>query len=485
MSSPETAMEENGFKVIETFHGGGMGLVHRARHLAWNIEVAVKHPRRDFLSNPEQVASFHSECATWAEIGLHPYVATCFYSREIDGLPCVVAEYLPGGSVQDAIERREIYEGEEDACLAGMLTIATSTAWGLERAHKAGLIHCDVKPGNMLLTGHGTAKIADFGLAVAQVTSDGSVRQNWMTKAFAAPEQILLKTLTPSVDVWGWAASMLSMFVGGVSWESGTACGAVRAEFMDGGGKSYRISPMPASFAAILEDCFRFDPNSRISNFEEIAARVSQCYEEIFQEPSPASKPDLDLISADSLNNRAVSFYDLGKIAEVHSLLDKSLTVDPLHPESNFNSALLGYFASRKVSQPFLDHLEQVTEFDLGEYRPWLYRACLLHMAGRDEKASVCIKKARKIAAPQEAPEVERIWDLSVQRKMNLILAPPISGEDLAHDSARFRRLIDKAELAISDWRLDDASRFLLMSGDIPGFARHPKRRRLLMQLES
>jgi serine/threonine protein kinase len=462
-----------------------MGLVHRARHLAWEIDVAIKHPRPEFLKSRHQVDDFQTECATWASLGLHPYVATCFYSREIDGLPCVIAEYLPGGSLQDAIYRRELYNGDEDACLAGMLAIAASTAWGLSRAHEFHLIHCDVKPGNMLLTSHGGAKIADFGLAVAFRPSKLDAKAAGLTVAFASPEQIRGESLSPCADVWSWAASMLAMFTGGVTWESGAACGAVLGEFLDGGGKAYRIPSMPGSFAALLGECFRFAPDARISDFGQIAERICLCHEECFGEPCPASKPDLELISADSLNNRAVSRFDLGDIPEFHRLLDEALTVDPLHPESNFNSALLGYSSTRKVSMTFLDRLEQVTHFDLGEYRPWLYRACLLNMSGLSGDASDSLGKARSIAGSHETSEIQRLWDLSTQRKLTPILAPPISGEDFAHDSARFERLMVKAEAAVREHRLDDAERYLMMSGDIPGFARHPRRTRLLLQTES
>lgn len=473
------------YEIQETFEGGGMGLVHRAKHKVWNIEVAIKHPRRKFLAAPEQIADFHSECSTWSNIGLHPYVATCYYSREIEGLPCVIAEYLPGGSVQDAIDGRELYKGEENACLANMLTIAASTAWGLSRAHNSMLIHCDVKPGNMLLTNHGIAKIADFGLAIARLDENGLSKQSRGTEVFAAPEQLKGASLTPAADVWGWAASMLTMFMGEVTWETGAACGAVLAEFVNSsGGKSYRIPPMPSPFATLLGECFRFDPDGRISDFGKIAERTCQCYEELFGEPCSASKPDLELISADSPNNRAVSRFDLGDIPEVHRFLFEALSVDPLHPESNFNSALLGYSSTRKVLPPFLDRLQQVAQFDLGDYRPWLYRGCLLNLAGRTRDALGSLEKARDIAGSHAAAEIQRLWDLSTQRKLNPVLAPPISGEDLAHDSARFARLMSKAEMAISERQLDDARRYLMMSGDISGFSRHPQRRRLLTSLE-
>ena len=103
---------------------------------------------------------------------------------------------------------------------------------------------------------------------------------------------------------------------------------------------------------------------------------------------------------------------------------------------------------------------------------------------GRSQEASECCAKARNVADSHEASEIQRLWDLSNQRKLTPVLAPPISGEDFAHDSARFERLMAKAELAIRKQRLDDARRYLLMCGDIPGFARHPKRRKFLQQVE-
>ncbi len=466
------------YQIEETYNGGGMGLVHRARHLAWAIDVVIKHPRSEAQMSQNQIADFQKECATWSSIGLHPFVATCYYSREIEDLPCVVAEYLPGGSLQDAIERKEIYRGDEDECLSRLLTIAASTAWGLARAHKARLIHCDVKPGNMLLTEHGTAKIADFGLAIAFRPSRLDAKAAGLTVAFSSPEQIRGEPLTPAADVWSWAASMLAMFTGGVTWESGAACGAVLAEFMDEGGKAYRIPPLPVSLTALLGECLRSTPDARISDFSQIAERVCQCYEEVFEETCPASKPDLELISADSLNNRAVSRFDLGDIPEVNRLLDEALTVDPLHPESNFNSALLDYSSNRKASKTFLDRLEQVTQFDLGEYRPWLYHACLLNLDGSTRDANTSLEKARKIAGAHEVSEIHRLWDFSNQRKLTPVLAPPISGEDFAHDSERFERLMAKADVAIHEHRMDDARRYLMMSGDIPSLARHPQRRR-------
>ncbi len=461
-----------------------MGLVHRARHLAWEIDVAIKHPRLEFLKSRQQVDNFQTECATWASLGLHPFIATCFYSREIAGLPCVVAEFLPGGSLQDMIQCRNLYQGEDAECLSRMLSIAASTSWGLMRAHQAQLLHCDIKPGNMLLTEYGTAKIADFGLAVAFRPSMPEAKAAGLTVAFASPEQLKGHPLTQAADVWSWAASMLAVFAGGVGWENGAVCGAALRQFLDEGGKAYRIPAMPGAFAELLGECFRFSPDERISDFEQIAERVCAIHKEILGEPCPAQRPDLELVSADSLNNRAVSRLDLGDQSEACRLLDQALSCDHLHPEANFNAGFLEHQSSGNVSKSFLDHLAQDARFEPGEYRPLLYRACLLNLSGRSAEATESLENARKIANNTECQEIQRQWDLSAQRRSTPVLAPPISGEDFADDSARFQRLMAKAELANQEHRQDDAQRYLLMSGDIPGFGRHPKRRRLLTQIE-
>ncbi len=471
------------YEYIETFGGGGMGLVYRARHLLWNMEVAIKHPRQEFLINREQVECFQSECEIWAEIGLHPYVATCYYTREINDMPCVVAEYVPGGSLQDAIRNRSVYKGEEAQCLARLLTIAASTAWGLARAHEVNLIHCDVKPGNMLLTSQGIGKISDFGLAVAFGPSGSGSKASGLTPVFASPEQIKGEHLTHAADIWSWAASMLAMFVGEIHWETGAACGAVLKQFVEGGAKAYRIPAMPGKFAALLQKCLRFSSTERPHTFNEVAMAVCECYEELFGDSCPASMPDLELTSADSLNNRAVSRNDLNLTSEVHRLLAEALAIDPLHPEANFNLAWLAFLDSGRIPEAALKNLDSVTRYDLGEYRPHLYSACLLNLQGKADLAKLALNQAIQLCGAHEANDIERLWHLSRRGEMHLILSPPISGEDLALDTVRFGRLMKKCEAALEERRYDDAKRYLLMSGDIPNFARHPHRRKLLSKI--
>ena len=103
------------YRIEHVFTGGGMGVVYRARHLVWDIDLAIKHPRAKFLQSAEQRRDFVNECETWSSLGLHPYLATCFYTREIGDVPCVVAEFAEGGALNDWIASRRIYAGEDAA----------------------------------------------------------------------------------------------------------------------------------------------------------------------------------------------------------------------------------------------------------------------------------------------------------------------------------------------------------------------------------
>ena len=161
-----------------------------------------------------------------------------------------------------------------------------------------------------------------------------------------------------------------------------------------------------------------------------------------------------------------------------------ALAIDALHPEANFNLAWLAFLGFSAISESALRNLEMVSRYDLGEYRPHLYRACLLNLQGKADLANLALNQAIQLSEVHEVNDVERLWNLSRDRQLNLILSPPISGEDLALDAERFGRLMNKTEAALEEGRYDDANRYLLMSGDIKGFARHPRRLKMLTEAQ-
>src|SRR5262249_4740748 len=131
-----------------------------------------------------------------------------------------------------------------------VLDVAIQFAWGLHAGHEHGVIHQHVKPANVLLTTDGIAKVTDFGLARARALASvagksASVAAAGLTPAYASPEQALGRSLTRKTDVWSWGVSVLEMFVGQVTWGSGTVADEVLEHYLETGPGDRRLPAMP------------------------------------------------------------------------------------------------------------------------------------------------------------------------------------------------------------------------------------------------
>ena len=160
----------NTYKVISDAIHGGMGSVWRVHHGGWNVDLAMKRPQPRFFAegSDSRKEEFVAECENWINLGLHSGIVSCYYVREIGGVPSIFSEWMDGGSLKDRIRDGSLYEGTEQEVRERILGIAIQTARGLKYSHEQGLIHQDIKPGNILLSKDWDAKVADFGLAKAQ-----------------------------------------------------------------------------------------------------------------------------------------------------------------------------------------------------------------------------------------------------------------------------------------------------------------------------
>src|SRR6266568_289 len=476
---------EDQYRIGRVFTGGGMGVVYSARHLAWGIDVAIKHPRPELLKSAEQRHDFEKECETWSRLGLHPYLATCFYTRQIGGLPCVVAEFVEGGSLRDWIVARQLYAGENAVVIARILRTATAMAWGLDQAHNTGLIHCDMKPGNVLMARDGMAKITDFGLAKVLSAKGGGAAAAGLTAAYASPEQVHHDPLTRATDVWSWAASVMEMFMGGIHWQSGPVAGAALEEFGNLGRKSVGLPGMPGAVFDLLARCFHQRPEHRPGSFAPIAEELREIYKEQFDEPCDAEKPDLELLAADSLNNRAVSLLDIGRDADAEDLIRQALRIDPHHPEAIFNLAVICKSRNEEAESWAIPHLRIAADAEPGNPAPVKLLAQIFSFWDRRDEAERCFDEAKQRAwTSAEKAEIDELRSRDRRKHMAFVFAKPRSGSDFCADMVRFRRLMDKAERAIAENRGADARRYAQMSADVEGFARHPRLSRVLARLK-
>ena len=372
----------------DPIESGGMGLVWRVHHTGWNVDLAMKRPRAERFSSEQSKFDFIHECDTWIGLGLHPNIVSCYYVRLIDGIPAIFSEWMDGGDLAHAINSGSLYEGfrEEPARVQErILDIAIQFARGLHYAHESkdeagkcrDLIHRDVKPGNVLLTQDGEAKVADFGLAQARALLkadepdagnngrfDASVHlmlspSGGYTPAYCSAEQMEHKPLTLKTDIYSWAVSVLEMYVGGHTWANGSVVGMDCRWYF----KQARV-PIPEPVKDLLERCLAPEPENRPHHFGLIIAELRAIYqlETGSSYPREASQAAPD--TADSLNNRALSMLDLGKTEEAEKLWERALLTEPNHVEARYNARLCAMRAngSREELERALREMEVLCE---------------------------------------------------------------------------------------------------------------------------
>lgn len=287
---PEEAWESGrlllgDFEVQRVLGQGGMGKVYLVRSRTTGMEFAVK---RALVKDDHSRQSFLSELQTWIDLPEHPHIAACRFFRTIGDELAIFSEYVGGGTLADWIRDRRL------ATLDQILDVAIQFAWGLQALHERGLIHQDVKPGNVLMTPAGLVKVTDFGLARAQLrigdehlspaamgSASALVSFNGMTPAYCSPEQAAKKPLSRKTDIWSWGVSVLDIFHGQVSCRYGQAAGEALEAYFEVGETAGGLPRMPVEMTMLLGKCFLPKPEQRWNHMNEIADALVQMHQKI------------------------------------------------------------------------------------------------------------------------------------------------------------------------------------------------------------
>lgn len=414
------------YEVRELATSGGMGLVHRVWHRRWNLELAVKTPRPQLVSSPQQMADFEAEAETWVGLGLHPHAVACVYVRRLGGVPRVFAEWVDGGSLAEAIESGRLYEGNHDEVLSRIMDVAIQLAWGLDHAHRRGLVHQDVKPANVMLTTDWTAKVSDFGLAKARAAA-GEVAPSGprvsvlaayggLTPAYCSPEQARAayaakggqspEPLTRATDVWSWAISVWEMFVGESPCRRGQVAGEAFQSFLDDPwGADPGVPAMPDDIAGLLTRCFVPAVATRPRDMGALADELVALHERLVGKPHARTKPEAAQLLPDALNNQALSLLDLGRHVEAGNLWRQALIADPNHLHSIYNRGLYRWRRGEITDSKLVAELESMRAAQPGALAD--QHLALVHLERRDTVS------ARRLLtdAAREAPHDRGIGD--------------------------------------------------------------------------
>ncbi len=196
------------YTLEEVIGRGGMGVVYRARQPSTSRDVAVKVIGAAYARQAAFLRRFEQEAQAGARLQ-HPHILPVLDAGVAGGQPYLVTAYLPGGTLAARIAARPGGLPLDEA-----VRLSAQLAAALDYAHAAGVIHCDVKPGNVLLDAQGNAYLADFGIArlvnaanLAELPAPG-------TYPYTAPEVQQGQPATPASDVYALGMLVYEMLVG-------------------------------------------------------------------------------------------------------------------------------------------------------------------------------------------------------------------------------------------------------------------------------
>ncbi len=252
---------------------GGMGVVYKAFEPALNRNVAIKELSPSLAHDPQLVERFLREARSMAALS-DPHIIQIFYigTDEATSQPFFAMEFVDGESLSSVLKR----DGKIDTATA--LKILHQTAQGLATAHDRGVIHRDIKPGNLMLTTRGQVKIADFGIALAttdiskKLTSTGEFVG---TPGYLSPEVCLGKPIDQRSDIFSLGIVLFEMLSGRIPFSDESPLGlmleVVKADIPD---IQQLNDQVDSATAAILARMVAKDPAERFQSCHDLVAAL-------------------------------------------------------------------------------------------------------------------------------------------------------------------------------------------------------------------
>lgn len=262
---------------------GGMGEVWVARDASLERDVAVKVLREEFAGDAGFLERFRTEARNAGSLS-HPGIAALYDYGEQDGSAFLAMELVVGEPLSDLLEREPVLPPER------LLPLLSQTARALHAAHLAGVVHRDVKPGNILVTSTGRVKITDFGVSLGSnqvpMTATGMVMG---TAQYLSPEQAVGGPATAASDMYALGIVAYEAVVGHRPFTGPTAVDIAVAHV------NTPVPPLPASveprFAALIMRLLSKDPAERPATAEELARLFDALLAPARREARPAGTP--------------------------------------------------------------------------------------------------------------------------------------------------------------------------------------------------
>ena len=257
----------NRYQLEETLGSGGMSVVYRARDLTLERTVAIKILRKDYSSNENFREQFHREAKAAANL-THPNIVTIHdFGLDAENRLFIVMEYVPGIDLKDLMQRRGRFNIDD------AITLMVQACAGVGYAHRAGLVHCDIKPQNMLITPDNRLKVVDFGIAraLASIQPDERSEVVWGSPQYFSPEQAAGKAPSPSSDVYSLGVVLYEMITGQLPFISSDSKELARMHRQDMPASPRALNPkIPEALERIMLTVLAKEPSRRYRTADQL-----------------------------------------------------------------------------------------------------------------------------------------------------------------------------------------------------------------------
>jgi eukaryotic-like serine/threonine-protein kinase len=283
----EGTLLNNRYQLLQKVGSGGMAEVFRARDSMLERYVAIKVLRADYTENKSFQERFRQEARAAANLS-HPNIVTVHDFGLDRGQLFIVMEHVPGSDLKTLVRQRGRFTVDE------AIPLIVQACAGIGYAHRAGLVHCDVKPHNMLVTPDKRLKVTDFGIARALATIHPEERSDvvWGSPQYFSPEQAAGEPPSPASDVYSLGIVLYELLTGSLPFNASTPeeLGRMHLDVRPHPIREF-LPDIPATLEQIIDKVLSKEPSARYRTADQLG-RVLLRFGTLTQ---PEPPPELNL----------------------------------------------------------------------------------------------------------------------------------------------------------------------------------------------
>ncbi len=263
---------EQRYQLLEMVGQGGMGSVYLAEDTRMQRKVVVKFPHAALMADPRFAERFQRELKTMVSAH-HPGVVRALDCGYLEALPYVVLEYLDGGTLEQFLG-----DAEHPVSPESLLDWLPQVADALDALHRHGIVHRDIKPGNILLDQEGRTYLADFGIAKAMGEQSALTKTGMMAGSphYMAPEQAAGSEVGGAVDQYSLATILYRMLVGSLPFRADNPIKILMLKQETKLDVHKACPHLPIAVARVLQRALDPDPGKRFDSCQELAHNYQQ-----------------------------------------------------------------------------------------------------------------------------------------------------------------------------------------------------------------